>query len=206
MWIQQTSPRVLLAIALISETPIVAICEGQTSTNKSSDVTVFRAPFTLKLHVDKEHYYEEEFTKMPYVYQNDVYLFKDDAFGINFQIDEGKISKIAYQTNRNRADVTFTFSQEVSTNGEATMMLVIQNQSTNKLFMDAMMTVPGKKGISKTTIMPLRPRLGDGDSWSSYESWPHPIVQLLLRNFRLNENSVEEKKVEPDGQRKDSPP
>ena len=42
--------------------------------------------------------------------------------------------------------------------------------------MDALMTVPGKKTIAGTTIIPI------GAGLSSYESWPHPIVQLVLRN------------------------
>ena len=47
--------------------------------------------------------------------------------------------------------------------------------------MGALTTVPGKKEIYKTSIMPIEARLSD------FESWPHPIVQLVLRNFRLSD-------------------
>ena len=196
----------LLAFVLVATAPIAAVSEAQSGTSKSSDAPEFRAPFTLKLHVDKEHFYEEKFKKMPYVHQNDVYLFKDDAFGIDLHIGNGKITKVTYQANQKKADVALKFTQEVRTNGEAMMTLVIKNQSTNKLFIDAPMTVPGKEGVFKTSIVPLLPRLDYGEPWSGYESWPHPIVQLVLRDFRLNEKSDNEKKVESDRKPKGSPP
>jgi len=59
------------------------------------------------------------------------------------------------------------------------MMLVLKSNIKQVLYQDALMTIPGKKGIYKTSILPLQPGLG------GYESWPHPIVQLVLRNFRL---------------------
>ena len=61
------------------------------------------------------------------------------------------------------------------------MMLIIQNKSKRKLFLDALMTTPADKEIHKTSIAPIPPGLSD------YESWPHPIVQLVLRNFRFTE-------------------
>jgi hypothetical protein len=59
------------------------------------------------------------------------------------------------------------------------MALTIKNNLKVWVQMDALMTVPGKKGIYKTSILPVPPGLLD------YESWPHPIVQLVLRNFRV---------------------
>jgi hypothetical protein len=48
------------------------------------------------------------------------------------------------------------------------MTLVIQSKLRRRLFLDALMTVPGKKGIYTTSVLPIDPRLSD------YESWPHP--------------------------------
>ena len=58
-------------------------------------------------------------------------------------------------------------------------MLVIRNRLAKRLYVDALMTMPEKSGIVKTSIMPIEPGL------SSYESWPHPIIQLVLRNLRF---------------------
>jgi hypothetical protein len=61
------------------------------------------------------------------------------------------------------------------------MMLIIQNRSKHKLLLDALMTVPGRKDIQKTSIIPIEAGLSD------YEEWPHPIVQLVLRNPRFSD-------------------
>lgn len=50
----------------------------------------FRPPFVLKLHIDNEHYYEEAFDKIPYVAENNVYLFAGETFGINVAITENQ--------------------------------------------------------------------------------------------------------------------
>jgi hypothetical protein len=60
---------------------------------------------------------------------------------------------------------------------------VTKNNTKQKLFFDALMTVPDRQKPLKTSLLPVRPGLG------SYESWPHPIVQLMLRNIRLKEES-----------------
>jgi hypothetical protein len=62
------------------------------------------------------------------------------------------------------------------------MMLVIRNKLKRRLYLDALMTLPGKEEILKTNIVPVEPNLSD------FESWPHPIVQLVLRNFRFSES------------------
>jgi hypothetical protein len=169
----------LIMAATIS--PICGFCADQSRVAADTNTIVFRQPFTLKLHVDKEHYYEEEFGKIPYVYKNDVYLFKGDAFGIDLDITNELIRGIVYQPDTNRATVTLRFTQEVRDDGDAMMLLVIKNQSDRKLFIDALMTVPGKKSARETSILPVEPGLG------GYESWPHPIVQLVLRDIRLKE-------------------
>ena len=142
---------------------------------------VFRAPFTLKLHIDKEHFYEEAFDKVPYVAENEVYLFAGETFGINIAITENRISRITYQRDPAKADVEFKFTQEKSPNG-LMMMLVIRNKLKHRLFLDALITNPENKEIYKTSVLPVEPNL------SNFESWPHPIVQLVLRNFRFSEN------------------
>ena len=80
-----------------------------------------------------------------------------------------------------RARYTLEFKQEAEKGGDAMMMLVLKSNIKQILYMDALMTVPGKKGIHKTSILPLQPGL------MGFESWPHPIVQLVLRNLRLTE-------------------
>jgi hypothetical protein len=184
----------LMVVATIS--PIYGFCADQSRVAAETNTIVFRQPFTLKLHVDKEHYYEEAFGRIPYVFKDDVYLFKDDVFGIDLDITNGLIRSIAYQPDTNRATVILRFTQEVREDGDAMMLLEIRNRSDWKLFIDALMTVPGKKSARKTSIVPLGPGL------VGYESWPHPIVQLVLRNIHLKEKNG----TEPGGPTNGSPP
>jgi hypothetical protein len=140
---------------------------------------VFREPFTLKLPVDAQRYYEERFEKAPYFADNAVFLFAGDSFGINVTVSGDEISDVSHQRDVARADVTFKFTIEKAADGKPTMMLVLHNMLKSTLYLDGLMTVPGRKGIYKTRILPVRPGL------TNYESWPHPIVQLALRNFRF---------------------
>jgi len=146
-----------------------------------------REPFTLKLHVDKEHYYEEQFDrKLPFVAGNNVYLFAGESFGLKLNMTNNEIVAVSYQKEKAGADVELEFKQESEKGGEPMMMLVLKSNLKQVLYMDALMTVPKKKGIHKTRILPLQPGL------MGFESWPHPIVQLVLRNLRLTEKSPDD--------------
>jgi hypothetical protein len=174
-------------ILVLVITALRAFCDEQPGSQASTNAVAFRNPFTLKLHVDKEHYYEQEFPRIPYVFQGDVYLFKDDAFGIDLQITNGAVRSVSYQSDTNAAAVTLLFTQKVKDNGDAMMFLVIANHTKHKLFIDALMTTPEGKKPEKTSILPVEPGL------SNYESWPHAIVQLVLRDIRLTEKPNIEK-------------
>jgi hypothetical protein len=48
---------------------------------------VFREPFTLRIRVDKDHFYEQRYDqKIPYVVNNEVYLFIGENFGVNLRM------------------------------------------------------------------------------------------------------------------------
>ena len=139
---------------------------------------VFRDPFVLRLYIDKEHIYEEEYGPIPYVHEGDIYLFRGDAFGVNFDADS---STVSYEPSLAKANLTFTLTQEVDPDGTSTMLLIIANRSGRRIELDALMTVPGKKEIFRTTILPV------ADGKSNYEAWPHTIVQLVFTNIRATQ-------------------
>ena len=167
---------VLIAFALVS--PLASFPQVNGSVPAEP---VFRSPFDLKLRVDKDHYYEQKFNRVPYVVDGDVYLFVGEDFGINVTVTGDRLSGVTYQPDAAKADVEFKLTQEKAPDGFM-MLLVIKNRLKRKLFFDALMTVPEKTGIFKTRVLPVEPNL------SNYESWAHPIVQLVLRNFRFSEN------------------
>jgi hypothetical protein len=132
----------------------------------------FRPPFVVKWH-----HHEEHFDRVPYVAGNEVHLFAGENFGINVTIVDDQISRITYQPDPAKADVEFKFTQEKK---GPMMMLVTRNGLKRRLFFDALMTVPEKKGVYRTRVLPVEP------TFTNVESWPHPIVQLVLRNFRFS--------------------
>jgi hypothetical protein len=50
------------------------------------------------------------------------------------------------------------------------------------------MSVPGKKDVFKTSILPVKA------GKSGLESWPHPISQLVLGNLQLTLESASQAK------------
>ena len=122
---------------------------------------------------------KRKFDKIPFVHDGAVYLFKGDEFGLTLDIQDGAVRSIKYQPDVKKADVTLKFTQEAPADGAAIMLLHIHNNTRYIVNVDALMTVPDKKGILKTSILPVQPGL------SGFESWPHPIVQLVLRNIRI---------------------
>jgi len=168
----------LVGAFLLSVTFTVA-SDKEDPAAKSAEEPVFREPFTLKLHVDKERFYEEKFGKVPFVHDGNVYLFKGDNFGLTLEIKEHAIQSVKYQPDLKKADLTLKFTENKLADGAPMMLLKLHNKTKETLNVDALMTVPGQKGIAKTNILPISPGL------SGFESWPHPIVQLVLRNIRI---------------------
>jgi hypothetical protein len=168
--------KTLLSILIIFASAMLSRAADD-APQKPAKEPIFRKPFTLNLHIDKEHFYEQKFGKVPFVHEGDVYLFKGDEFGLALDIQDNAVRTVKYQSAVKKADVTLKFTQEVEADGTAMMMLHIHNNTKHTLNMDALMTLPNQKEIAKTTILPVQPGL------SGFESWPHPIVQLVLRNI-----------------------
>ena len=131
-------------VVLVITTLVVSSACFPQAKSATQEEPVFRASFKLKLHVDDERYYEQSFDRIPYVADNDVYLFSGEAFGIKAIVTENEISHIAYERNPAKADVELRFTQEKSQNGWM-MMLVIRNKLKHRLYLDALMTIQGKK-------------------------------------------------------------
>ena len=146
--------------------------QSQAPTDTTTEEPVFRPPFVVKLR-----HYEEHFDKVPYVAGDDVHLFAGENFGINVTMVGDQVSRITYQRDPAKGDVEFKFTQEKK---GPMMMLFIRNGLTRRLFFDASMTVPERKGVYRTSVLPVEPAA------TNVESWPHPIVQLVLRNLRFS--------------------
>src|SRR5215469_12653995 len=156
--------RILLWLSFVVTLSFALLAQEQ-SVPEGTALT-FREPFTLKLRVDKDHYYEQHFDKVPYVAEGDVYVFLGDHFGVNLTDKKGEFLTLTYQPDSAKADVQFEFTQEKTGSGMFMMLLTVQNKLNHRLSYEALMTVPKREGILKTSVVPIEPRL------ASFESWP----------------------------------
>ena len=78
--------------------------------------------------------------------------------------------------NLKKANLVLSFRQE-----KGMMLFTIENRTEHWLTYEAGIRVPKRDGLYKTSVMPVGPRL------SNFESWPHPIDQLALKNFSFTE-------------------
>jgi len=148
-----------------------------------------REPFTLRLKVDKEHYSDIHYDRQPYVSENEVYLFPGDKFGVNLVLKDGRVMEVRYQPDASKADVVFGFEQPKELQDGLGMALTIDNKMKREVSMEALMSIPGKKDVFKTSILPVKA------GKSGLESWPHPISQLVLGNLQLTpEGAAQSKK------------
>ena len=136
---------------------------------------VFRDPFTLTLDVGRKDNFEQKFDPIPYTHQGVVYLFKGDHFGVKLDAR----GAATYEPDLAKADLEVEFSQGTNPGEPSSMMLVITSHLDRMVSMNALMTVPDDEYIQETTIRTVQAGL------KSYESWPHPIKQLVLKDFRL---------------------
>jgi len=154
-----------------------------------SNAPVLREPFTQKLKIDKDHFSEERYERrIPYVSENEVYLFLGDKFGVNISVRDGGIVSVRYQPDVAKADVWFRFEQPPELPGGVGMTLAIENKMKHGLSMEAKMSVPNKKEEIKTSILPVKA------GKSGLETWPHAISQLVLGNLQLTKDSADEPK------------
>jgi hypothetical protein len=159
-----------------------SFCFGETYIlpEKIPSDTAVRDSFTVKLHIKEGQDYEQKFEKIPYVFENCVYLFETDSFGINIIVKDNKIQKVTYQSDLKKADVTFKLTQEVEKDAFK-IRLTTKNNSKYTIFSDGLMTIANQRGSFRKSMTPFEPYVENSQAWSL------PIVQIVLQNIRLEE-------------------
>ena len=150
-----------------SQFPPAAISQGP----------VYREPFTLKLLFNSDEY-RKRFERVPYVVDDAVYLFPGEHFGIRVKVTDEEISEVTYEPDAAKADIEFTFTTQ-----NKMMLLIIRNRMSRTLYMKAGMRVPDRGQLVRTRITPVQPTL------PNFEYWPHPVLQLALRNLRFRQRA-----------------
>jgi hypothetical protein len=143
------------------------------------DEIALRGPFDLKLKLPDGSNYEEHFDPIPYVKNGSIYIFPSEKFGVTVNSAGGEIAGLHYEKDPGKADIKLHFTEE-KTGGRVMMLLVIESKLKQTLYMDASMQIPNRKGAYKTSILPVLGGKG------GFESWPHPITVLELKNLRFS--------------------
>jgi hypothetical protein len=170
--------QILVLSLIFAQNPVPSGQEGQNLPDPRSEGVIFREPFTLKLKGQGGSNFEQHFDKTPYVKDGMIYIFPGEKFGVNAAVDGEKIAGLSYVSNPAKADVRLEFAEKVS-GGNVMTLLIIENHLKQTLYLDAGMRVPNREGAYKTSVLPVLA------GKSGFESWPHPIVLLMLRNLRF---------------------
>ena len=82
------------------------------------------------------------------------------------------------------ATVSFTLKQD---DGKPSMMLTADNGVSATLKYDLQMFVPAADGVRSghSSTCPLMAPQGSVASFGGFESWPHPILMLVISNIRM---------------------
>jgi hypothetical protein len=108
---------------------------------------------------------------------NVVFMSPGEKFGVNLAgAADGTALSITEEPNLKKANLVLNFRQEMGT-----MLFTIENRTEHWLTHEAGIRVPKSDRLYKTSVMPLGPHL------SNFESWPHPVDQLALKNFSFTE-------------------
>lgn len=112
-----------------------------------------------------------------HIANNLVFISPGEKFGINLAgTADGTALTVTEEPDLKKANLVLSFKRE-----KGMMLFTIENRTERWLTYEAGIRVPKREGFYKTSVLPLGPRL------SNYESWPHPIEQLALKNFSFTE-------------------
>src|SRR5579863_1004912 len=85
--------------------------DAPTPVTPPGDSRVFREAFTLRVRLDKNHFYEEHYDKrIPYVSDGDVYIFSGEDFGLQVTAKGAEGADVTYQPDSKKADVWLSFA------------------------------------------------------------------------------------------------
>ena len=120
----------------------------------------------------------------PIVQDNVISIFPGETFYIAF--DLGEYGPENLRTVESTDNSTNTLKMSFAQESDAGMILFINNSSKRYIKYDLEMMLIDSEDIYKTSSCPLMPEI------SNYESWPHPIFQLVMSNFHwVDESNLE---------------
>lgn len=153
-----------------------------TSFSYSQNEVREREPFTLKLLVDSEQFYQMNVEKSKYfVKGNILQIYPSEKINVQVEIKNDTIfaMKVVEKIVEPKKTVQIEFVQNVKDNKSEGMMLKVTNPFDRKLNYNAMMYIVGHDKWISTSIIPILPNL------VNYETWNNVIISLVLEKWRF---------------------
>jgi len=136
----------------------------------------------VSLAVDSEKHWEGTFPKSPFVLNEElVNIIPGETLYLTGVVSEDKLTKLTATTEKPAEGevVTISFHQEVGDKNDHIMILRIHNPYEKPLQYNAGALALGESRTFKTSTCPILPGI------STHESWPYPILRLVLNDFHF---------------------
>jgi hypothetical protein len=128
---------------------------------------------------------EKEFTEIDYparpcVLHDLVNLIPNETIFIEADIQGTKLVNLKYVENLINPGKTLEIQFKQNQDHKSPfMILVVKNPFQRALKYEAGIQLLSQQGFRKTSTLPVGAKL------TNFESWPHPVTRILLKNFEL---------------------
>jgi len=164
---------------ILLSTCLVAMGQQQTA-EQAREAVCQRVPCrpvtTVRLKLNNKEFYEMEFPKGPYVADGFINVLAGEEVLVEFDETDGVLSNPRYVKTIAKPERTITFRLEQPNQG--TTVLRVKNPFTKNIIYDCLTQNSSEERLRKTSIIPVRAGL------SNFESWPYPVVQVVVSNVR----------------------
>lgn len=154
---------------------IFTICNSQNE-------KINREAFKLNLAVNEKQYYSMDVAKTPYLVKEKILqIYPGEKVLIETEVKGDTIfsMKVVEKNIFPEKTIEVEFYQEASDKTNISMMLNVKNPFNKTLNHDALMYTVGGARWEKTSIIPIRPKL------QNFETWGYAIITLVLDNWRF---------------------
>jgi hypothetical protein len=153
--------------------------------SKAQDTSVLkRKPYTLRINVDRENFYEDEIGATPYLFPNNgMQIYPGESIFIEVEEDNGiiKSMKAVTEITKPKTTLTVKFMQNSKNKVHQMMMLEIKNPFPKNLTYNAKMFLLKFNKWVDTDVLPVSAGL------SAFETWPDIIISLGIGGWKFTD-------------------
>ena len=141
-----------------------------------------RSSYKLEIAANETQQYAADIPESPYfVKEKILQIYCGEKIFVECEIQGDSISKMKVVEKNVSPEKTIIidFSQDAENRKEIRTDLNVRNPFDKSLRYDAIMLTPMSNKWRSTSIVPIYAKI------ESFEMWPHPIISLVLENWRF---------------------